>query len=115
MTTRKRCWYRRARALLLLAAGKNILLFVSLSSWSQLRDTEMPIGVMVYAFTSLGYLVDLYSGEADLTPSFYEYGLFCCFFGKLYVGPILSYGDLSRQLRELDTRIQGLNWTVELQ
>ena len=91
---------RRARALLLLAAAKNILLFVSLSSWSQLRDTEMPIGVMVYAFTSLGYLVDLYSGEADLTPSFYEYGLFCCFFGKLYVGPILSYGDLSRQLRE---------------
>ena len=33
---------RRARALLLLAAAKNILLFVSLSSWSQLRATEMP-------------------------------------------------------------------------
>ena len=26
----------------------------------------MPIGVVVYAFTSLGYLVDLYNGEADL-------------------------------------------------
>lgn len=101
---------RRATALLLLAAAKNILLFVSLSSWSQLRDTEMPIGVVVYAFTSLGYLVDLYNGEADLAASFYEYGLFCCFFGKLYVGPILAYSDLSRQLREFRpslTRVGG--------
>lgn len=91
---------RRARLLLLLAAAKNILLFVALSSLSQLRGTEMPIGVVVYAFTGLGYLVDLYNGEADLVMSFYEYGLFCCFFGKIYVGPILGYNDFSRQLRE---------------
>lgn len=91
---------RRARLLLMAAAAKNILLFVSLSSLSQLRNAEMPIGVVVYAFTSLGYLVDLYNGEADLVMNFYEYGLFCCFFGKIYVGPILSYNDFSRQLRE---------------
>ena len=91
---------RRALCLLLFAAAKNILLFVVLSSMSQLQDTEMPIGVVVYAFTSLGYLVDLYSGEADLAANPYEYGLFCCFFGKIYVGPILSYSSFSRQLRE---------------
>ena len=91
---------RRARGLLLFGAGKSILLFVVLSSLSQLRGTAMPIGVVVYAFTSLGYLVDLYNGEADLVVSPYEYGLFCCFFGKLYVGPILSYNDFSRQLRD---------------
>lgn len=91
---------RRARGLLLLGAAKNILLFVVLSSRSQLRGAEMPVGVVVYAFTSLGYLVDLYNGEADLVMSPYEYGLFCCFFGKLYVGPILSYNDFSRQLRD---------------
>ena len=90
---------RRAWWLILFAAAKNILLFVALSSMSQLWDTEMPIGVVVYAFTSLGYLVDLYSGEAALTANPYEYGLFCCFFGKIYVGPILSYTDFSRQLR----------------
>lgn len=91
---------RRARLLLLLAAAKNILLFVILSSLSQLRGTEMPIGVVVYAFTSLGYLVDLYNGEADLAGGFCEYGLFCCFFGKIYVGPILSFGDFDRQVRD---------------
>lgn len=91
---------RRAQLLLLGAAAKNILLFVVLSSLSQLRQTEMPLGVVVYAFTSLGYLVDLYNGEADLVVDPYEYGLFCCFFGKIYIGPILSYNDFSRQLRE---------------
>ena len=91
---------RRARLLLLAAAAKNILLFVVLSSLSQLRNTEMPLGVAVYTFTSLGYLVDLYNGEADLVVDPYEYGLFCCFFGKIYVGPILSYNDFSRQLRD---------------
>lgn len=91
---------RRARLLLFLAAAKNIFLFVVLSTLSQLRQTEMPLGVVVYAFTSLGYLVDLYNGEADLVVDPYEYGLFCCFFGKIYVGPILSYNDFSRQLRE---------------
>ncbi len=90
---------RRAWWLLLFASAKNILLFVTLSSVSQLWDTEMPIGVVVYAFTSLGYLVDLYNGEAALTANPYEYGLFCCFFGKIYVGPIISYSDFSRQLR----------------
>ena len=105
---------RRARLLLFLAAAKNIFLFVVLSTLSQLRQTEMPLGVVVYAFTSLGYLVDLYNGEADLVVDPYEYGLFCCFFGKIYVGPILSYNDFSRQLRELDVRLQGLNWTTEL-
>ena len=91
---------KRAQLLLLGAAAKNILLFVVLSSLSQLRQTEMPLGVVVYAFTSLGYLVDLYNGEADLVVDPYEYGLFCCFFGKIYIGPILSYNDFSRQLRE---------------
>lgn len=92
---------RRARLLLLAAAAKNILLFVVLSSFSQLWGVEMPIGVVVYAFTSLGYLVDLYNEEADLAGSFSEYGLFCCFFGKIYVGPILSFGDFSGQVRDL--------------
>lgn len=91
---------RRAKLLLLFGAGKNILLFVFLSSWSQLQDTAMPLGAAVYTFTSLGYLVDLYNGETDLAATPYDFGLFCCFFGKLYVGPILSYSDFSRQLRD---------------
>ena len=40
-------------------AVKNILLFICLSSVSQLDLIEMPLGVTVYCFTSLGYLVDL--------------------------------------------------------
>lgn len=89
----------RARLALFFCAAKNILLFVVLSSVSQLEYIPMPLGVIVYGFTSIGYLADLYQGEIQPAPSFYEFGLFCCFFGKLYVGPIVSYRQFSDQLR----------------
>ena len=88
----------QARAALYFCAAKNILLFVILSSVGQLGILNMPVGVAVYAFTSLGYLIDLYNGEADLVTSPYDYGLFCFFFGKIYVGPIVSCNDFVSQL-----------------
>ncbi len=88
----------QARAALYFCAVKNILLFVALSSVSQLGLMAMPVGVAIYAFTSLGYLIDLYNGEADLITSVYDYGLFCCFFGKIYVGPVVSCNDFITQL-----------------
>lgn len=90
----------KARAALYFCAAKNILLFVAFSSLSQLGITRLPVGVGVYAFTSLGYLIDLYNGEAELALSPYEYGLFCCFFGKIYVGPIVSYNSFIGQLQK---------------
>lgn len=106
----------KGRASLFFCAAKSILLFILLSSFSGLGWMEMPVGVAVYCFTSLGYLTDLYQGETDLATSFWQYGLFCCFFGKLYVGPILSYDAFAAQLRELSptpaqTR-KGITWLL---
>ena len=71
----------------MLAAGGDIILCT---------DADLAYGVDV-----LAVMLDRFrSGEADLVMSPYEYGLFCCFFGKLYVGPILGYNDFSRQLRQ---------------
>lgn len=107
---------RRARLALFFCAAKNILLFVVLSSVSQLEYIPMPPGVIVYGFTSLGYLADLYQGETQPAQSFYEFGLFCCFFGKLYVGPIVSYQQFSSQLRDFRpsmTKIsRGVVWLL---
>ena len=106
-----------ARAALYFAAVKSILLFIALSSVSQLGLIAMPTGVAVYAFTSLGYLIDLYNGETEPVTSAYDYGLFCCFFGKIYVGPIVSSNDfipqLYRPFRPSLTRIgNGFVWFV---
>ena len=63
----------KARAALYFCATKNILLFVIFSSLSQLGMTKTPVGVGVYAFTSLGYIIDLYNNEAQLALSPYDY------------------------------------------
>ncbi len=89
----------QGRVALYAAAIKNILLFIILSSFGQLGVMIAPVGIAVYTFTSLGYLIDLYNGEADLVTSFYDYGVFCCFFGKIFVGPVVSCNDFLVQLR----------------
>ena len=105
---------RWGKAAVTAGAVKNILLFICLSSVSQLDLIEMPLGVTVYCFTSLGYLVDLYNGETDPITSGYDYGVFCCFFGKLYVGPIVSANQFRGQLQRLRPSLslmgQGFVW-----
>lgn len=107
---------RRARACLLFSVAKDILMFVAFSSLDQLSIKAMPLGVAVYSFTSLGYMVDLYNGETDLVTSPMEYGVFCCFFGKLSVGPIVSCGSLVPQLRGVvfspEKVSEGADWFV---
>ncbi|MEG1942956.1 MAG: MBOAT family O-acyltransferase, partial [Angelakisella sp.] len=92
---------KRSRTALFLAAAKSILLMVAVSVGGQLSSHVVTIGIMIYTSTSLGYLIDLYNGEEDPITSIYDYLLFCCFFGKLYVGPIVSAHDFCGQLRDL--------------
>lgn len=56
----------QGRVALYAAAIKNILLFIILSSFGQLGVMIAPVGIAVYTFTSLGYLIDLYNGEAEI-------------------------------------------------
>lgn len=96
---------RRSRAALYLVTVKNILLVVAMSVALQLEvqsiRTISSLWVTVYAFTSLGYVIDLYNGEAEPISSIYDFLLFCCFFGKLHIGPIVSVRDFYPQLRGL--------------
>ncbi|MEG2087790.1 MAG: MBOAT family O-acyltransferase [Angelakisella sp.] len=93
---------RRSKLLLWLVAAKNILLVVTFSVGSQLLPGKIiAFGTAVYSFTSLGYLLDLYHDEADPITGVYDYFVFCCFFGKLPVGPIVSSRDFAPQLRTM--------------
>lgn len=100
---------RRSKTALSFAASKNILLMVAVSVGGQLNHSVITLGIMIYTFTSLGYLIDLYNGEEDPITSIYEYMVFCCFFGKLYVGPIVSARDFCGQLRTLRPSLTRMN------
>lgn len=101
---------RRSRLMLYLAAIKNILLVVVVSIMGQRPDQLLvSLGATIYAFTSLGYLIDLYNGEADHIASLFDYFMFCCFFGKLHVGPIVSSRDFYPQLANLRPRLSHIS------
>lgn len=88
----------KAKAIFAFCAVKDILLFVVTSSLSQLHMLALPLSISIVSFTSIGYLADLYHGETDLVEDPVAYGLYCCFFGKLYVGPIVSANDFIPQV-----------------
>lgn len=99
----------RARAILYFCFIKDILLFVVCSSLMQLHLLVLPLGISIAAFTSLGYIADLYRGETDLVEDPVAYGLFCCFFGKLYVGPIVSANDFIPQVANARLTAAGVS------
>ena len=96
------------------AAIKNILIVISLSVYTELHLELTVITATVYAFTSLGYLIDLYNDETEPIISFYDYGTFCAFFGKIHVGPIVTANEFIPQLQKpqvsLTSISQGFVW-----
>lgn len=99
----------RAKAIMAFCVTKDILLFVVCSSLMELHYFYLPLGVSVAAFTSLGYIADLYHGETDLVDDPIAYGIFCCFFGKLYIGPIVSANDFIPQVATAHLTAYGIS------
>ena len=54
----------------------------------------MPLGLLVYTVTSMGYVIDVYNGDERFDGKIMDYLLFTCFFAKLYAGPIVQYSQL---------------------
>lgn len=58
----------------------------------------LPIGLSFFVFQALSYLVDVYRGTIPAERSFLPCALYFSFFPKMMQGPLMRYGDLSRQL-----------------
>ena len=98
----------RARAILLAAVAKDIALAVLCSVLTELGRLMLPVGITIAAFTSVGYLIDLYHMECDPIDDPIRYGVFCCFFGKLPIGPIVSAQQFIPQLEHLQMTAEGI-------
>lgn len=55
----------KARAILLGCVIKDIALAVICSILTELDKLVLPVGIAIAAFTSVGYLIDLYHGECE--------------------------------------------------
>lgn len=98
----------KARAIFLFCVIKDLAVPVVCSILSELDWLVLPLGISIAALTSMGYIIDLYRGECDLIEDVAAYGVFCCFFGKLYVGPIVSANQFIPQLQKARMTAEGI-------
>lgn len=89
---RSRSAYRR-KLIVACAAVKNVGFVVGYGMLS----THIPLGLGVYALTSLGYVIDCYHGFALWEHNPVHTLLMSAFFPKLYAGPIVYYSKTAAQ------------------
>ncbi len=60
----------------------------------------LPIGISFYIFQALGYIIDVYRGNAESEKNPIKYATFIAFFPQLVAGPIERFSNLSSQLSQ---------------
>lgn len=93
---------------------KNIGLMVAAMAMRELRAETLPLGLMVYTVTSMGYVIDVYNGDERFDGKIVDYLLFTSFFGKLYAGPIVQYSDLKAQWESRDLSLARVQKGLQL-
>ena len=61
----------------------------------------LPIGISFFTFQAMSYVIDVYSGRAQVQKNILKFALYVSFFPQLIAGPIVKYSDVARQI---DTR-----------
>lgn len=64
----------------------------------------LPLGISFFTFQQIGYITDLYKGEAKHT-NIIDYSLFVSFFPQLIAGPICSYKEIMPQLQDKANKV----------
>lgn len=59
----------------------------------------LPVGLSFFTFSELSYIFDVYNGKSKLQKNIILFTLYVSFFGKISMGPIVSYHKMEDQLR----------------
>ena len=66
-----------------------------------IKEIVLPIGISFFTFQAMSYVMDVYSGRAQVQKNILKFALYVSFFPQLIAGPIVKYSDVARQI---DTR-----------
>ncbi|NEW09704.1 MBOAT family protein [Paenibacillus sp. SYP-B3998] len=58
----------------------------------------LPIGISFYTFQTMSYIVDVYRDKVAAQKNMISFGSYVTMFPQLVAGPIVKYGDISKQL-----------------
>lgn len=59
----------------------------------------LPVGLSFFTFSELSYIFDAYNGKSKPQKNIILFTLYVSFFGKISMGPIVSYHEMEDQLR----------------
>lgn len=59
----------------------------------------LPVGLSFFTFSELSYIFDVYNGKSKPKKNIILFTLYVSFFGKISMGPIVSYHEMEDQLR----------------
>lgn len=59
----------------------------------------LPVGLSFFTFSELSYIFDVYNGKSKPQKNIILFTLYVSFFGKISMGPIVSYHEMENQLR----------------
>ena len=61
---------------------------------------SLPVGLSFFTFSELSYLFDVYNNRSKAQKNFILFSLYVSFFGKISMGPIVTYHDMETQLEK---------------
>jgi alginate O-acetyltransferase complex protein AlgI len=65
----------------------------------------LPVGISFYTFSAMSYVIDVYRGDVKATRDIIRYSAFIGMFPRIIAGPILRYGDVDDQFRDLPKKL----------
>jgi alginate O-acetyltransferase complex protein AlgI len=65
----------------------------------------LPVGISFYTLSAMSYVIDVYRGDVEATRSIVRYSAFIAMFPRLTAGPILRFGEMDEQFRDLPPRL----------
>lgn len=88
---------------------KNLLMIVVFGLQQQLYDIPVPVGLLIYTLTAMGYVIDVYRGDEPFEKNWFNFALFCTFFGKIIAGPLVQYSDMRQDIVFRKPSLSGIS------
>jgi len=77
---------------------KNLIMLIVFGLQQSIFGIAMPMGLLVYSLTAMGYVIDVYRGDEPFEKNWFNFALFCTFFGKIQLGPLVQYSDMRQDI-----------------
>lgn len=75
----------------------------------RIPDIALPIGISFYTFQALSYVIDVYRKPEMCSKNYFNVLLYISFFPQLIAGPIVKYGDISKEIQARKLEISEIS------